>query len=214
MVVTGHLCSAFVPHYHSPAMTEDGSQVLFWQRPFLRLCVGERGAVAIFFIITGFVNSLNSLREARADNIAASLKNLSRSTFTRSGRLVVPTGIATIISFLFAQLGAYKMAARIDAPWIAWGALFPDKFGVALDKLFRALVLFWSNGTHAYDGVYWTLRWFLTGSFQVYLALLAMTFVTTRSSYVITIFLYIYAWCTHDCKCAFSLLSVKDNITN
>lgn len=205
MVVTGHLCSAYVPYYHSPAMIADGSQVLLWQRPFLRLCVGERGAVAIFFIITGFVNSLTPLREARADNIAASLKNLSRSTFIRSGRLVLPTSIATIVSFLFCQLGAYKMAARIDAPWISWGALFPDELGVALDKLCRALVLFWSNGAHAYDGVYWTLRWFLTGSFQVYLALLAMAFVTKRSSYFITLFLYFYAWYTGDCKCTVSL---------
>ncbi|KAL1954953.1 hypothetical protein VTO42DRAFT_411 [Malbranchea cinnamomea] len=198
MVVTGHLCTAYAPHYHSPAMTADGSQVLLWQRPFFRLCVGERGAVAIFFIITGFVNSLNPVKEARADNIAVSLKNLSRSTFTRSGRLVLPTSIATIVSWIFAQSGAYKLAARIDAPWISWGALFPDPLGIALDKLFRTLTLFWSTGAHAYDGVYWTLRFFLSGSFQVYLALLAMMLVTKRFWYLITLFLYIYSWCTGD----------------
>ncbi|KAK2813351.1 hypothetical protein FQN50_000666 [Emmonsiellopsis sp. PD_5] len=198
VVVTGHICTAFVPHLHAPAVQENGGHLLF-QLPFFRLCVGGRGAVAIFFIITGFVNSLNPVKNARANNTSVALTNLARSTFTRSGRLILPTSIATCIGWFVCNIGAFSMASRIDAGWIRGGAHAPDgSVGAALKNLFRALTLFWHSGPGEYDGTHWTLVYFLQGSFRVYLALLAMTLLTNRSWRFITAFLYIWCWVTGD----------------
>ncbi|KKZ59979.1 hypothetical protein EMCG_00821 [[Emmonsia] crescens] len=198
VVVTGHICTAFVPFLHNPTANE-GAGPLFFQLPLFRLIVGGRAAVAIFFIITGFVNSLNPVKNARANNTSVALVNLARSSFTRSGRLVLPTSIATCIAWLLAQLGAFNMASRIDAHWIRAGAHPPDaSFGEALLKLFRALTLFWHSAPSEYDGTHWTLVYFLQGSFRVYLALLAMMLLTTRYWRLVTAFLYVWCWSIGD----------------
>ncbi|OJD10658.1 hypothetical protein ACJ73_09733 [Blastomyces percursus] len=198
IVVTGHICTAFVPYLHNPTARE-GEGPLFFQLPFFRLVVGGRGAVAIFFIITGFVNSLNPVKNARANNTSVALVNLARSTFTRSGRLVLPTSIAVCIAWFLAQLGAFHMASRVDAGWIRLQAHPPDaSWGQALIKLFRALTLFWHTGPGEYDGTHWTLVYFLQGSFRVYLALLAMMLLQTRYWRLITGFLYVWCWSTGD----------------
>jgi hypothetical protein len=199
VVVTGHICTSFAPTLLSPAMGENGPTTLF-QLPFLRLCVGGRAAVAMFFFITGFVNSINSLKHARADNTTASLKSLSRSAFTRSGRLVFPTTAAIFVAWLFCQLGAFNFTARADADWISGGWHAPDGFRLGFRKLVRTAIVFWNTGSNEYDGTHWTLRFFLSGSFQVYLALLALTFVKRRFWYLITVSLYLYNWLIGDCK--------------
>ncbi|PGH04129.1 hypothetical protein GX51_03636 [Blastomyces parvus] len=198
VVVTGHICTAFVPFLHNPTARE-GQGPLFFQLPILRLVVGGRGAVAIFFIITGFVNSLNPIKNARSNNTSVALVNLARSTFTRSGRLVMPTSVAVCIAWFLAQLGAFHMASRVDASWIRLQAHPPDPtWGQALFKLFRALTLFWHSGPGEYDGTHWTLVYFLQGSFRVYLALLAMMLLKTGYWRLITAFLYIWCWSTGD----------------
>ncbi|PGH17686.1 hypothetical protein AJ79_01048 [Helicocarpus griseus UAMH5409] len=198
IVVTGHICTAFVPFLHNPA-DKEGSGPLFFQLPFVRLIVGGRAAVAVFFIITGFVNSLNPIKNARAGNTSVALNNLARSTFTRSGRLVLPTSVATCIAWFLCQIGAFSMASRVDAGWIRGGAHAPDgSFGEAISKLFRALTLFWHSGPGEYDPTHWTLVYFLQGSFRVYLALLAMMLLTTRYWRAVTVFLYVWCWVIGD----------------
>lgn len=178
-------------------MSENGPSVL-WQLPFFRLCVGGRGAVAIFFLITGFVNSINPVKNARAGNTGVALTNLARSSFTRSGRLVVPTTIAMTIGFVMCQTGLLQFAYRVDSDWIRGGGRNPDPLGIALKKLVKTCTIYWSNGGAEYDGTHWTLAFFLKGSFRVYLALLAMTLTTPRSWRLINVFLYLYSWCTSD----------------
>lgn len=201
IVVTGHLCTCFVPYLLSPMKDEKGEQGMsIFQYPLLRLCVSGRAAVAIFFFITGFVNSLNPVKNARAGNTSVGLKNLARSTFTRSGRLVVPTTAATLIGWVLAETGVFSMAARSDSWWIQGVAEPPDPtFGAAVLHLLKTLVLSWDNGKMDFDKTHWTLVFFLKGSMRVYLALLAMTLLSKRSWYIITLFLYTYSWCTGDC---------------
>ncbi|EEH03705.1 conserved hypothetical protein [Histoplasma capsulatum G186AR] len=198
IVVTGHICTAFVPYLHSPAPREGAGPLLF-QLPFFRLVVGGRGAVAIFFIITGFVNSLNPVKNSRNNNTSVALVNLARSTFTRSGRLVLPTSIAICIAWFLAQMGAFHMASRVNATWIRVQAHPPDSsWGEALIKLFRALTLYWNTGPGEYDGTHWTLVYFLQGSFRIYLALLAMMLLKTRYWRLVTLFLYVWCWSIGD----------------
>ncbi|KAK2863671.1 hypothetical protein FQN49_004103 [Arthroderma sp. PD_2] len=198
IVVTGHLCTAFVPYLHDPALSDGGPSSIF-QLPFLRLCVGGRGSVAIFFIITGFVNSINPVKNARADNTYVGLTNLAKSTFTRSGRLMVPTAIATTIAWALCHMGAFSIAQRADASWIratspAQSANFAEAFG----NLIKTLVFFWHTGSSVYDGTHWTLKFFLSGSFRTYLTLLALTLVKRRYWYMVTGLLWGYAWLVND----------------
>ncbi|EEH38526.1 hypothetical protein PAAG_08253 [Paracoccidioides lutzii Pb01] len=198
IVVTGHICTSFFPYLLHPSNREGDSPSLL-QLPFLRLIVGGRACVALFFIITGFVNSLQSVKNARSGNTTVALTNLARSTFTRSGRLLLPTGIATCMAWLLCQLHAFAMAERIDAAWIRWGARPPDaSVWQALYKLFIDLTLFWNAGPGDYDATQWTLVYFLHGSFRVYLALLAMMLLSTRYWRVVTAFLYIWCWVIGD----------------
>jgi hypothetical protein len=134
-------------------------------------------------------------------NTNIALSNLAKSTFTRSGRLVVPTSVAIFIAWLLCQLGAFQLAKRTDAEWIRAGGRDPDgPLWNSLVQLARALVLFWNSGAGVYDATHWTLVYFLQGSFRVYLALLATTLATIKYRRYITVFLYLYSWCTGDCE--------------
>ncbi|EEQ32404.1 hypothetical protein McanMca71_007428 [Microsporum canis] len=198
IVVTGHLCTAFVPYLHDPALSDGGPSSIF-QLPILRLCVGGRGSVAIFFIITGFVNSINPVKNARADNTYVGLTNLARSTFTRSGRLMVPTAIATTIAWALCHMGAFSISQRADASWIRATTPAPSTgFAEAFGNLLKTLVFFWHTGASVYDGTHWTLKFFLSGSFRTYLTLLALTLVKRRYWYIVTALLWAYAWLVND----------------
>lgn len=194
IVVTGHICTSFAPWLHSPALEEGGSPHLF-QLPFFRFCVGGRAAVAVFFLLTGFVNSLNLSKSIRNGNLESSLLKLSRSTFNRVGRLVVPTDAAIIVAWLVCQTNAHRIAMRADAAWIQRGAHAPGPtFWEAIVRLLRNLTLFWHNGITEYDGTHWTIPFFLKGSMQVYLTILATTLTRLRYRRLILIFLYLFAW--------------------
>src|ERR1700712_2819455 len=81
-VVIGHLCTSFAPHLHSPT-TPDGPT--FFQLPFPRLCVSGRTSVAIFFIVTGYVNAIGPLSKTAAGDLDTAFTTLSRSALTRTG---------------------------------------------------------------------------------------------------------------------------------
>jgi hypothetical protein len=173
--------------------------------------VGGRGAVAIFFFITGFVNSLSTVKNTRADNFAAGFKNLSRASFTRLGQLVFPTSIAIFITWLLCGLGAFSLAERADSDWIASVSHLPtDGFLESLPRLCGNLILFWHTGRNDYDDTHWTLPHFLVASFRIYVVVLALALVARRYWYCITILLYLYAWLLSDSKFGFYLTSMID----
>jgi peptidoglycan/LPS O-acetylase OafA/YrhL len=194
MVVTYHISSNFAGYLNSPALEENGPVATF-QYPFLRLIVGGRAAICLFFIITGYVNSLSTIKHTRNGDPELALINLSKSTFTRTGRLVIPTNAALCVSWLVCQLNLHRLASRIDSYWIRAGSHEPGPtFLGSINRLLRNLTLFWHAGESEYDGTYWTIPFFLKGSMLVYLALLATRFAKPRYTKVILIFLYCYAW--------------------
>lgn len=202
MVLTGHLLTAFSKYLHSPALEENGPVLLF-QYPFFRLVVGGRGALAVFFIITGYVNALNPVKHFAANNTAVSLHSMARSCFSRTGRLVFPASIQLTITWAATQLGAFHMGKRIDAPWIERGCFYDDEFWPSVRFLLRNLTVYWKTGKSFYDGVLWSLPWFLASAFRVYTILLVMALVSTRYRYAITGFLWAFAWIADDRKLTF-----------
>lgn len=193
-VVTYHLCSCFANWLNSPAIEEKGLVSLF-QYPFLRLIVGGRMAVALFFLITGYVNSFNTRKHIRNGDASFALLNLSKNTFNRTGRLVVPTNVALFMGWVVCQLHGYRLAALTDSFWIRVGAVPPGPtFGTAVGGLLQNLTLFWHGGVGIYDHTYWTIPFFMKGSMLVYLTLLGTSLTQPRYTRLIIIFLYLFAW--------------------
>ena len=94
-------------------MAPDARPFLF-QLPFLRIIVmGGPFWVALFFVLSGYVCSMKSLRLARAGEIDAARKAVSNSIFRRVVRLVFPATLMTIISWSCTQMGAYGKARTI-----------------------------------------------------------------------------------------------------
>ncbi|KAI9810825.1 MAG: hypothetical protein M1827_006032 [Pycnora praestabilis] len=196
LVVTGHLCTAFLPLIHSPALTERKPPIIF-QLPFIRVFfVGGRTSVALFFLITGYVNSLNSIRKSQAGATDAALSDLARSSLTRAGRLILPTAAATFCSWLLCHLGAYSITGWVDSEWIRNGARGPEpSVWAALYSLFKSEVKTWIDGEYNdYDGTQWTLLLFLQGSFIVYTTLLATLYTCPRYRKSIIAGLWAYSW--------------------
>ncbi|CAI7631232.1 unnamed protein product [Penicillium pancosmium] len=194
MVVTYHVCSSFASWLNSPAMNEKGTALLF-QYPFFRLVVSGRSALALFFIITGYVNSFRAIKETREGDMEGVLTNISRNTIGRIGKLIVPTNAAILSSWLVCQLNGHRIARVVESAWIQRVSCAPGpSFGASVEKLLRNLTLFWHDGQSPYDGTYWTIPFFLQGSMIVYLTLLATTFARPRYTKGIIIFLYLYSW--------------------
>ncbi|KAJ5217944.1 uncharacterized protein N7498_000043 [Penicillium cinerascens] len=194
-VVTYHLCSCFAPWLNSPAISENGSVYLF-QYPFLRLVVAGRLAVALFFVITGYVNSFNSRKHIRNGDSTFALSSLSRNTFTRIGRLIIPTNAAVLMVWFICQLNGFRFASQVDSGWIRGsGTPTPGPtFCGAIDGLLRNLILFWHNGGSEYDHTYWTIPFFLKGSILVYVTLLGTAYTRPKYTKIILIFLYLFSW--------------------
>ncbi|KAF2477870.1 uncharacterized protein BDR25DRAFT_4873 [Lindgomyces ingoldianus] len=194
MVVCGHLCTAFVPWLHAPADDPKSAPHLF-QLPFFRLCVGGRGAVALFFLITGYVNSIGPIGKSRAGNHDAAFMGIARSALARSGRLVLPTMIATAFSWFLANTNAYHMTKHVDSTWIrqGWHRQEPTMW-MALKTLVRAEVETWTIGWDDYDGTQWTLHLFLEGSMLVYMTMMATVLVKPKARILVFALLYLYFW--------------------
>lgn len=192
MVVCGHLCTAFVPWLHQPAADAKTAPHLF-QLPFFRLAVGGRSAVALFFLVTGYVNSIGPISKSRSGNHDAAFLGIARSALARSGRLILPTMAATTVSWFMAQTNAYHMTKHVDAQWIrqGWHRQEPSLWK-AITSLFNAQVETWVTGWDEYDGTQWTLHLFLEGAFLVYTTMLATVLVKPKARFMVYAVMYAY----------------------
>ncbi|KAL2882051.1 hypothetical protein SGCOL_002309 [Colletotrichum sp. CLE4] len=75
------------------------------QLPFLRVIFSGRPMVHIFFIISGFVLSLKSLKQARKHDYDGLHRTLSSSVFRRGFRLFLPTTASTFMILIMIRLG-------------------------------------------------------------------------------------------------------------
>ncbi|GKT52128.1 uncharacterized protein ColSpa_12309 [Colletotrichum spaethianum] len=75
------------------------------QLPFLRVIYSGRPMVHIFFVISGFVLSLKSLKQARKQDYDGLHRTLSSSIFRRGFRLFLPTTASTFMIMLMIRLG-------------------------------------------------------------------------------------------------------------
>lgn len=186
---------AFCRHLMLPSGSENGPPQLF-QRPFFRLISQGSAWVAIFFILSGYVNALKPVKLARAGNVDTALSNLAVSSFRRSFRLFLPGVAATVLSWFLCQLGAYETARRSDAYWLYATSPGPsDSWGTAVEDLVAAIRMTWKfRGENPYDQPQWCMFWLLLASMIVFMTLVATVNLTPTYRVLIISVLYFLSW--------------------
>ena len=175
------------------------------QLPILRLVIAGRASLSFFFLLTGFVNSLNFLRETRSGNHNVALSRLAKSSFRRVGRLVLPATAATTLSWALCQLGAYHWAKNGDVAWFRDITPEPSPtFPWAIWHLLKQIWNTWAETSNDYDKVQWNLFFLLKASICVYVILLMTTFVTPRARKICLAGYYLYSWGSNDCMLPFN----------
>ncbi|KAI4088914.1 MAG: hypothetical protein LQ344_005744 [Seirophora lacunosa] len=159
-VMFSHLVMAFARWIVIPCHGKNGPALLM-QRPIFRLVGQGASWVAVFIILSGFVNALKPVKYARAGSTEPALANLAVSSFRRSFRLVLPATAATIISWFITQFGAYETAKNSDAYWLYKHSPSPSSTWVsAVDDLLHAIRTTWTyNPDNPYDQPQWALEY-------------------------------------------------------
>lgn len=172
-----------------------------FQLPFIRCLFMGRASVAIFALVTGYVNSLGPLKRSRAGNVDAALAGLAKSAFRRFGRFMIPAMVATTLSWLACQLGAYKVAHFANSAWIRDTSPVPStSFAGTFYDLFQNLGTTWIDGFNTYDRIQWTLTYLLKGSMMTYLSLFALVYVKPRWRMAIIAGMFYFEWKSGDGK--------------
>ena len=168
--------------------------------PFIRIYAEGFPWLAIFLVLSGFVNALKPIQQARADKAAGALAGLASSTLRRTLRLVLPCAVATILSWTIAQCGGYNVGRMVDSEWMNnTGSTAPSgSFFGAIYDLIRALFRTWAYADNEYDRNQWAMSWFLKGNMVLYVTLLATVRARPRHRMLIFLALFLYSWYTCD----------------
>ncbi|MCJ1427097.1 hypothetical protein MMC29_005000 [Sticta canariensis] len=192
-VLSSHMVLAFARYIVRPADGLHGHSSLF-QKPFFRLVGQGQAWVALFFILSGFVNALKPVKLAKAGNIETALSNLGVSSFKRSFRLFLPATAITVISWFVCQLGAFETARNSDAYWLYTTS--PKQslcWTDAIKDLLYAIRTTWTyNPDNPYDQPQWALLYLLQGSMFVFTVLLVT--INLRSGFRVSALVICYFW--------------------
>lgn len=157
--------------------------------------------MALFFILTGFVNSLKPLKQAHSNDAEGVLVGLAQSSVGRVPRLVLPATVITILAWLLCQLGFFELARHSSAWWMQANSLAPSpSWLLAFRDLGSALVTTWLRAENVYDQPQWALSYLLKASMYIFILLSFTT--TTRPAFRLACFglAYIWSWLSADGK--------------
>lgn len=183
-VLFAHLGIAFWPILYAP----DHPELANYSRPVrfivqspLRVAYDGQFAVAIFFVLSGFVLSLSFFRRPDPAGIAA-------ASARRYSRLMIPAAVSIFAGYLFMSCGwmfnqaaSHKATETVGFPH-GWLGLFYTFEPTARTALREAFWDAFFNGGGRYNQNLWTMSVELPGSFLVYAFVLL--FGTLRHRYV------------------------------
>lgn len=173
----------------------------FFQLPIIRLAISGRASLSVFFLLTGFVNSLSFLKQVRAGNPNAALSGLAKSSLRRIGRLVLPATAATCVSWVLCHIGAYRLAKIGEIAWFRDISPVPKPtFAKAVWDLIWNIWTTWAKTSNEYDKVQWNLFFLLKASLMVYTILLMTTYVTPGARKLCIFAFYMFGWMSGDGK--------------
>lgn len=165
-----------------PCCGADEETPTLFQLPIFRLVVAGHSWVALFFVLLGFVNSLKPLTLARSGQPEAALNIVSIASFRRTFRLVLPSTVATVIPWIFCQLGFMEAGRQADAWWLYTNTPPPSPTPrSAVTDLWAALLGTWTyREGNPYNQPQWTMLPLLQGSWMVFMSLILVTKLTSR----------------------------------
>jgi len=160
MVVFHHFLLVVAPRLHGRNFPDD--PIALVRTPLFALVNGT-AAVAIFFVLSGFVLTFRAMENGDWSQLLVGV-------FKRWPRLVPLVAMVNILSAIFLMLGLYQ-----DRTWFGASAFKQDTFviGSAL-----AEGMFWTffDGSDSFNSVLWTMHYELFGSFAAYATALVMIF--------------------------------------
>ena len=189
-----HMTLAFARYIVRPAEGENGA-ISLMQQPIFRLVAQGPAWVALFFILSGFVNALKPIKLARSGNIEAALSNLAISSFRRPFRLALPATAATVCIWLVTQFGAFETARNSDAYWLYITSPSPNEtWSKAVKDLISAIRTTWLyEPSNPYDQPQWALIYLLQGSLFVFAVLLLTINLTPRFRVLAVVVCYFWS---------------------
>jgi peptidoglycan/LPS O-acetylase OafA/YrhL len=158
----------------------------FMQLPWIRLIYDGRGAVSLFFVISGYALSYRLLQLCRAGKFEEFGKSLGSLTFRRAIRLYLPIWVSTFIIFVLLRLRAFEATRAFDQdkrymPFVqeSHAEYLPTtsaQFKAWLLALWRLIHVFgWDqeSATQKFDFHLWTIPIEFRCSLYIFLAILA-----------------------------------------
>jgi len=170
--------------YGSPAKLEYGfgyhKEYLLGQLPFIRTFFsGGNPAVAIFFVLSGYVLSISSLRLLRKNERSTVYRHLASALVRRPFRLFIPVAG---VSLVFAFIMQFPDAVRPHLAWPVPQGNLPLELWSWVVEFCKLMDPFRSHGVYTawfpYDPPAYTTAIEWQGSFFVYLSLAACSTTT------------------------------------
>ncbi len=157
--------------------------------------------MSIFALVTGYVCALKPIRLIRGGDRNAAFVSVAKSAFRRVPRLVLPTTIATTLTWFFCQFGVFEVGSRVDSWWINFSSPpMTPYIGEAIYNLLLNIITTWTKGGNMYDHHTWTLLPLLRASMLIYMMVVATAYCKARYRMTIELGLFLYCYIGNDCK--------------
>ncbi|KAH8886592.1 hypothetical protein GQ53DRAFT_875226 [Thozetella sp. PMI_491] len=157
-----------------------GADNMFWQMTIIRVLHSGRASLNVFFIISGYVLSIKTIRTVYQGKKDSVLGTLSGMAFRRPFRLYLPILAATAIMAVMRHLGAYTPDPTGGGPPPLLPTVmeqFQSWFWSMMDIMnpFRLIPQFRVNmHGNDYDGHLWTIPVEFKGSLTIFVLLLML----------------------------------------
>jgi Acyltransferase family len=188
----------------------EGLPPRLFQYPVTRIITQGRIGVSIFALVTGYVCALKPLRQIRAGDRNAMCNGVAKSAFRRVPRLILPTTIATFITWFFCQFGVFQVAEKADSWWLNFSAPRMTPYvGRAIYSLLLEIITTWTKGANMYDHHTWTMLPLLKASMLIFIFLVATSYCQTRYRMMLELGLFVYFYVSNDCKSSSTPFSIR-----
>jgi peptidoglycan/LPS O-acetylase OafA/YrhL len=172
IVLLHHFTLTFLPHLHGRNFPDD--PIALVRTPLFALVNGS-AAVAVFFVLSGFVLTVRAFEDGGT-------KRLIIGIFKRWPRLIPAVLAANLFSAILLAAGLYLHLDRVWFEPTSYGSI-PGVFTSAIKE---GVYSTFFNGDAAFNTSIWTMHYELVGSILCYLTALAMLSVSDlRSSLII-----------------------------
>ena len=179
VVYNSHLGYLFIDITKSFSSWDESSWL---ELPVIRIFYAGGSAVAVFFVLSGFVLSMKPLALARQGDHGTLLQSLSSSIFRRTWRLVLPCLPSTLLVMLAAYFALFDPRVEESGRWAAAPPRQGNIFLQVWDWLFFVfwgLLDFWSFKAPVLDSNYgphlWTIPFELRNSMILYVCIIGLT---------------------------------------